>query len=341
VAIESVGHDFPRAESTASGGSSDPTKRFIVKNAMEKVIETINLTKRFGSFCAVNDVSLSVNKGEIYGFLGLNGAGKTTTIRMLLGLIRPTAGYARVCGKQIRHGGKGPWDRVGSLVEVPYSYPELTVGENLEVVRRMRGITDKSAADSITDKLKLTRYIGKKAGELSLGNSQRLGLAKALLHRPEVLILDEPSNGLDPAGIVEVRHLLIDLAKNHSVTVFVSSHILDEISRLATRIGIIHEGKLLREMDSGEIHSLRRRRLIVGSRDTQQARKILEKEGFAVVEDDGRLMELSDARAIDHPDRIASLLVNSGNPPTALWVREDDLESLFMRMIGSRGENDE
>jgi ABC-2 type transport system ATP-binding protein len=308
---------------------------------MEKIIETANLTKRFGNFSAVSDVSLSVNKGEIYGFLGLNGAGKTTTIRMLLGLIRPTGGRARICGEQIRLGGKGPWDRVGSLVEVPYSYPELTVRENLEVVRRVRGIAGRNAIDGIADKLKLTRYLAKKAGQLSLGNSQRLGLAKALLHDPDVLILDEPSNGLDPAGIVEIRQLLTDLAKNHSVTVFVSSHILDEISRLATRIGIIHEGKLLREMDSGEIHSLRRRRLIVGTRDGRRAREVLEREGFAIGKDDGKLMELSDARAIDYPDRIASLLVNSDNPPTALWVKEDDLESLFMRMIEGRGENDE
>jgi ABC-2 type transport system ATP-binding protein len=308
---------------------------------MQKIIETVNLTKCFGSFSAVTDVSLSVEKGEIYGFLGLNGAGKTTTIRMLLGLIKPTNGHAYICGEQIKPGGRGPWDRVGSLVEVPYSYPELTVRDNLEIVRRMRGITDRNSIDRIVDKLKLTRYIEKKAGQLSLGNSQRLGLAKTLLHEPEVLILDEPANGLDPAGIVEIRQLLIDLSKNHSVTIFVSSHILDEVARLTTRIGIIHEGRLLREMDSYKIHSLRQRRLVVGTRDNQQAHKVLEKEGFMVDKTDSKYMELTDKRAIDRPDKIASLLVNSGNPPTALWEKEDDLESLFVRMIENRGESDE
>jgi len=308
---------------------------------MEKVIETTNLSKCFGEFCAVNDVSLSVKTGEIYGFLGLNGAGKTTMIRMLLGLIRSTAGHVFVCGEQIRPGGNGPWEHVGSLVEVPYSYPELTVRENLEVVRRMRRITDKEVIDSVADKLKLAEYMDRKAGQLSLGNSQRLGLAKALIHKPEVLILDEPSNGLDPAGIVEVRQLLLDLSRNHSVTIFVSSHILDEVSRLATRIGIIHKGKLLKEMNSAEMHLLRRIRLHVGTRDNQQAREILEKKGFSVADNDDRLLVLTDEGAIDHPDTVAAVLVNSGNPPTALWEKEDDLESLFMRLIGTNGGSDE
>ena len=304
---------------------------------MDKVIETVNLTKCFGKFTAVEKVSLSVKKGEIYGFLGLNGAGKTTLIRMLLGLIRPTQGQVNVCGEQIRPGGLGPWDRVGSLVEVPYSYPELTVRDNLEIIRRIRGITDDMAVQAIADKLKLTRYLDRKAGQLSLGNSQRLGLAKALMHGPEILILDEPSNGLDPEGIMEIRQLLLDLSQNHAVTIFVSSHILDEVARLATRIGIIHEGRLLREMDSTEIHTLRRRRLLVQTRDNQRALKLLEKETYSVTKADGELLELADERAMAQPDKIASLLVNAGNPPTALWVTEDNLESLFLRIIENQG----
>jgi len=297
------------------------------------VIKTENLTKQFGKFCAVKNVSLSVNKGEIYGFLGLNGAGKTTTIRMLLGLIRPTDGTVRVCGEQIRAGGKGPWDRVGSLVEIPHSYPELTVRDNLEIVRRIRDIRDKRVIDDIVDKLKLDRYITKKAGQLSLGNSQRLGLAKALLHNPKVVILDEPANGLDPAGIVEVRHLLIDLSQNHGVTIFVSSHILDEVARLATRIGIIHDGELLKEMDTAEIRSLRRRRLVVETRDNKRAQEILASAGFPTSNVDGKLLELTAEQALEQPEKIATLLVNSGNPPTALWEQEDNFEELFMRII--------
>jgi len=302
-------------------------------NTMENIIETVNLGKQFGTFSAVRNVSLSVQKGEIYGFLGLNGAGKTTTIRMLLGLIRPSNGYARICGERIRKGGTGPWDRVGSLVEVPYSYPELTVRENLEVIRRMRGISDGKAVNHIAEKLKLTRYMEKRAGHLSLGNAQRLGLAKALIHTPEVLILDEPSNGLDPAGIVEVRELFKQLAEDEAVTIFVSSHMLDEVARLATRIGIIHEGKLLREMDKSQIHALRRRRFVVGTRDNKRAHQLLAQHGFAVTENKNGFMELDDEEAIFQPEKIATLLVNGGIPPTTLWETEDDLESLFMNII--------
>ena len=304
---------------------------------MEKVIETFNLSKNFGEFCAVKDISLSVNKGEIYGFLGLNGAGKTTTIRMLLGLIRPTEGYVRICGDKIRPGGKGPWNRVGSLVEVPYSYPELTVRDNLEIIRRMRGILNSKAVENIAEKLKITRYLEKKSGHLSLGNAQRLGLAKALIHEPELLILDEPSNGLDPAGIVEIRKLLIDLSKNLSVTIFVSSHILSEIAKLSTRIGIIHEGKMIKEMDSDEIHGLRQRHLLVGTHDVKKAKDVLEKEGFTVSSVDDGTMKLTDEKAIEFPDTVASILVNSGNPPTLLHEQEDDLEKVFLNIVGSKG----
>ena len=308
---------------------------------MEKVIETKNLTKNFGKFSAVEDVSLCVKKGEIYGFLGLNGAGKTTTIRMLLGLIRPTRGDARICGEQIRPGGKGPWHLVGSLVEVPYSYPELTVRENLEIVRRMRSISDGKSVDNIIEQLKLSRYVDKKAGHLSLGNSQRLGLAKALIHKPEILILDEPANGLDPAGIVEIRELLIDLSQNHSVTIFVSSHILDEVTRLATRIGIIHEGRLLREMEISELHSLRGKRLLVGTRNNTQAQELLIREGYSVTETNCEHLQLTDEHAILHPEKIATLLVQAGNPPTTLLEKEDNLESFFLRIIDNKGDENE
>ena len=308
---------------------------------MEKVIETQNLTKHFGRFSAVEDVSLCVRKGEIYGFLGLNGAGKTTTIRMLLGLIRPTNGDARICGEQIRPGGKGPWHLVGSLVEVPYSYPELTVRENLEIVRRIRSISDRKSVDDIIEQLKLTRYVDKKAGHLSLGNSQRLGLAKALIHKPEILILDEPANGLDPAGIVEIRELLIDLSRNHSVTIFISSHILDEVARLATRIGIIHDGRLLREMETSELHSIRGKRLLVGTRNNSQAQELLIREGYSVTDTDGQHLQLTDEHAILQPEKIATLLVQAGNPPTALLEKEDNLESFFLRIIDNKGDENE
>lgn len=306
---------------------------------METVIETRNLTKRFGTFSAVEGVSLSVPRGEIYGFLGLNGAGKTTTIRMLLGLIRPSAGSARVCGETIRAGGRGPWRKVGSLVELPHSYPELTVKENLEIIAGMRTIRNRRAVEETLDTLKLSRYADKKAGKLSLGNAQRLGLAKALVHKPEVLILDEPANGLDPAGIVEIRRLLIDLATTHSVTVFVSSHILDEVARLANRIGIIHNGRLVREVTANELHALRARHLRVTTRNNARAREVLAGHGYAAGGHNSDTLELTDETALTNPENVSTVLVNAGVPPVSLYEKEDDLERFFLKTIGDRETN--
>ena len=177
---------------------------------MEDIIITDNLTKYYGKVNAVEGISINVRKGEIYGFLGLNGAGKTTTIRMLLGMVSPTSGNSFLNGKRVNAGNHNLWEKVGYLVEIPYSYPDLTVVENLEIIRRLRNIPGTKAVDEIIDRLKLSSYRNRKAGNLSLGNAQRLGLAKAFLHNPDILILDEPSNGLDPAGIVEIRELLRD-----------------------------------------------------------------------------------------------------------------------------------
>ncbi|HUF00551.1 MAG TPA: ATP-binding cassette domain-containing protein [Anaerolineales bacterium] len=199
-------------------------------------IETDGFTKRYGDILAVDSVSLRVKQGEIYGFLGLNGAGKTTTIRALLGMIRPSEGNVKVLDQVVGPTGRGPWARVGHLVERPSAYPELTVRENLEIAERMQGLSDSSRTSRIIDRLGLTSFADRKAGALSTGNLQRLGLARALLHQPELLLLDEPANGLDPAGVVEIRELLLTLAREKGVTIFMSCHILTEVDRLATRI---------------------------------------------------------------------------------------------------------
>lgn len=157
------------------------------------------------------------------------------------------------------------WQHVGSLVEIPFAYPELTVSENLEMFRRFRFLNDRKSVDRIIDKLQLGQYADKKVKNLSLGNKQRLGLAKALIHEPEILILDEPTNGLDPAGIYEIRELLSGLAANDGVTIFVSSHILDEVARFATRIGIIHQGKLIQEIKSNQLEAICNKRLVIST----------------------------------------------------------------------------
>jgi ABC-2 type transport system ATP-binding protein len=304
---------------------------------MSAIIETENLTKNFGKFTAVDKVSLTVGKGEIYGFLGLNGAGKTTTIRMLLGMIVPTRGTVHILGNSIKRGGYGPWENIGCLVEVPYSYPDLTVRENLEIYRRLRGIPDTDSVNRIIDRLKLNPYSDRKAGHLSLGNSQRLGLAKALIHNPEILILDEPSNGLDPAGIVEIRELLLDLSKNNSVAIFISSHILAEISKIADRIGIIHNGKLLQEINSSDLDSLVKKRLIIRTRDNDLAMKVLTEKGYSSVINENGDIELTDEKSLRFPENISTALVEKSVPPISLYLDEEDLETYFLRFIQQNG----
>jgi len=224
---------------------------------MSLAIETEDLGKHYREVRAVEHLSLRVDEGEIYAFLGLNGAGKTTTIRMLLGMIKPTTGYANVLQTRVRLGSREPWASVGYLVEIPHSYPELSVYENLELARRLHPGTPRQAVDQIIERMGLAVYASRRTGNLSQGNAQRLGLAKALLHNPKLLFLDEPANGLDPAGIVEIRELLLELTRTQGVTVFMSSHILAEVARLAGRIGIIHNGRLLQELNMDELEQYR------------------------------------------------------------------------------------
>jgi ABC-2 type transport system ATP-binding protein len=298
----------------------------------EPVIEASGLVKRYGDLLAVDGVSLRVEPGEVYGLLGLNGAGKTTTIRMLLGMVRPTSGAVSLLGEPVRTGRCAAWSQVGYLVETPAAYPELTVRENLEAVRRLRGLADRGAVDQVITGLALTRYADRRAGTLSLGNAQRLGLAKALIHRPTLLILDEPVNGLDPAGVAEVRDLLAGLAREHGVTILLSSHILTEVARLATRIGVIDAGRLIQQFDTADLTSRARPRLRVATRDDAAAVTALGATGFGAVRDaDGLLLD--DDRAVHRPDDVATLLVNAGVPPTRLAVEQDDLETYFLRLV--------
>ncbi|HEX6540317.1 MAG TPA: ABC transporter ATP-binding protein [Ktedonobacterales bacterium] len=314
-------------------------------------ISAERLAKRYGAHCAVDDVSLRVGYGEIYAFLGLNGAGKTTTIRMLLGMIRPTSGAATLLGKRVHADAHELWAQVGYLVETPHAYPELTVRENLEVFRRLRGLRDPKAVERIIERLGLSTYADQRAGTLSLGNAQRLGLAKALLHGPALLLLDEPANGLDPSGVVEVRELLRELAHEQGVTIFLSSHLLGEVARIATRFGVIHQGRLLEELSAAEMERQRTRWLEVDARDRVGARSILTAAGLVVDSCAGLANErngmagalrLSDAHAIAHPEEVARRLVGAGIDLTRLSVEEEDLESQFLRLVGATlgGDND-
>ncbi len=303
----------------------------------ELAVATSGLSKRYrGGVLAVDRVDLRVARGEIYAFLGLNGAGKSTTIRMLLGMISPTAGHAELFGERVRAGASELWRRVGHLVETATAYPELTVRENLEIARRLQGVTDRSVVGRMIEHLALGEYADRRTGTLSLGNLQRLALARALLHEPELLVLDEPANGLDPAGVIEIRELLRVLAHERGVTVFMSSHILAEVDRLATRIGIVHRGRLIEELDSEALERHRDPRLEIGARDLDAAESALHAAGFAPgrqARDGGAaVLELREPRAIDAPDEIARLLVAAGAPPTRLAVAHETLEDHFIRL---------
>lgn len=296
-------------------------------------VEATGLVKRYREVTAVDRVSLRVHPGEVYALLGLNGAGKTTIIRMLLGMVTPTAGSVTVFGEPVQPGTRAVWSRVGYLVERAGAYPELTVRENLELVRRLRRLPDRGRVAQVIERLGLAGYANRRARGLSLGNAQRLALAKALIGQPELLVLDEPANALDPAGVVEVRQLLRELAEHHRVAVLLSSHVLAEVARLATRIGIIHEGRMVREIAAGDLAAGLRPRLRVSARDRDAASAVLRQAGLDPQPDGGDGLLLREPSAVQAPEAVATRLVHAGYPPTRLVVEHEDLEAYFLRLV--------
>jgi ABC-2 type transport system ATP-binding protein len=296
-------------------------------------IQAAGLTKRYSEVTAVQDLDLTIRPGEIYGFLGRNGAGKTTTIRMLLGLVRPTQGSARILGRDVARDRRAAVAAVGSLVETATFYPTLTVRENLEIHRRLTG-SSRSALERAVELLGLGELANRRAGRLSLGNKQRLALARAVLPSPRVLVLDEPANTLDPAGIVEIRRLLRRLADEEGVTVFVSSHILAEVAQLVDRIGIIHRGRLVEEIEARGSQEGVPDRVEVRVSEPERACALLRTE-LAPAEvralGDGGL-EVSGAAV--EPATVARILVQGGVQLHALNQRREDLEARFLRLTG-------
>lgn len=305
---------------------------------VKEAIKTINLSKKYGKHLVVDDLNLSIKCGEIVGFLGLNGAGKTTTMRMLLGLIKPTTGECYIQGKKVDQYNLEVLNEIGYIIETPYSYPDLTVKENLEIVSTLRGVRGTDNIDWVIEKLKLNQYKDKQVKHLSLGNVARLGIAKAIIHRPKILILDEPTNGLDPLGVIEVRELLKELANVLGTTILISSHKLEEIAKIATRIIIIHEGRLIREVESKELDNCLEKKLLVSGSDNRAIKEVLSNKGYQAnfkseSENNTCCLELIDTKSVEYPEEIAKLLVNSGYPPKLLTVEKEDLENYFVRII--------
>ena len=305
---------------------------------MKEAIKIVNLSKKYGKTLVVDELNLSIKSGEIVGFLGLNGAGKTTTMRMLLGLIKPTSGECYIQGNKVDQYNLEVLNEIGYIIETPYSYPELTVQENLEIVSTLRGLRNKDIIDWVTEKLKLDQYKDKQVKHLSLGNVARLGIAKAIIHKPKILILDEPTNGLDPFGVIEVRELLKELANNLGTTVLISSHKLEEISKISTRIVIIHEGRLIREVESKELDLYLEKKLWVSGSDNKAIKAVLSNNGYQVnfksdLENNSCYLELIDTKSVESSEEIATLLVNAGYPPRILTVEKEDLENYFLRIL--------
>lgn len=297
---------------------------------MESLIETRGLTRRFGARIAVDDLNLSVSAAGVYGFLGPNGAGKTTAIRMLLGLIRPHAGEVRLFGLPVAGNRASLMRRVGALVESPSLYPHLTGRENLEVTRRLLG-AHRNLIDGALDTVKLTKDADRRVREYSLGMRQRLGLALALLNKPELLILDEPTNGLDPAGIHEMRDLIRRLPEEFGVTVFLSSHLLSEVEQIASHIGIIHEGELLFQGPLSELQTKQQTQLIVGVKQIDSAIDCLTKAGWNVHHSVDGMLSVG-AKTSDDAIRINNLLVEHRLDVFHIALAQPSLEDIFLTL---------
>ncbi|SDC49671.1 ABC-2 type transport system ATP-binding protein [Paenibacillus sp. UNCCL117] len=298
------------------------------------ILETEKLTKTLGGKAVVNDVKLQIGKGDIYGFLGPNGAGKTTTIRMLLGLAKPTHGSIRIFGKELRKERLAILRKVGSLVEYPSYYGHLSAEENLETVRRLLDVP-RTRIGEVLDMVRLTSESKRPVKGFSLGMKQRLGIATALLGQPELLILDEPTNGLDPAGILEIRELIKRMPEELGVTVVVSSHLLSEMEQMATRVGIIAKGRMIFQDSIQSLQAKAPAKIRLGVSEPESAWRMLLSAGYQADWDRSRLTVNG---ANDH---IAAAIVSS-------LVRHDfevyrveregaSLEHIFLDMTGGEG----
>lgn len=296
----------------------------------ELAIETSRLTRRYGNLCAVNTLNLEVPRRSIYGFLGPNGAGKTTTIRMLLGLIQPDEGEVTLLGEPFKKHRLSLLKRVGALVENPSLYLHLTGRENLEVTRRLRGVEPKQIS-RVLSIVNLEKDADRKTREYSLGMRQRLGLALALLSEPDLLILDEPTNGLDPAGIHEMRELLRRLPDEHQITIFLSSHLLSEVEQIATHLGIVQSGKLLFQ---GPLETLQAQRQVCVAMEVNQpelASELLRKAGWTVQSRENQRLNIT-AGSREDAVAVNKLVVNQGIEVFYLSLERPTLEETFLNM---------
>lgn len=302
---------------------------------MKKVVlKTYNITKKYGEQLAVDNVNMTIKKGDIYGFIGQNGAGKTTLIRLITGLIHKSGGEIELLGANEENELNKARTMVGSLIETPSFYTNMTARENLEVSRLVRNIPGKKCIDEVLELVGLKDVEKKKVKNFSLGMRQRLGIANALMGNPKLLILDEPINGLDPMGIVEIRELLKKINKEKDMTILISSHILSELSELATTYGIISNGKLIEEIIAKQLSEKCRQYIDLRVDDTARAVILLERElGIS----DYEVLEDSNIKVFSNLDNVGevnSLLSRSGIIVESISVKGENLEEYFMNKVG-------
>ena len=300
----------------------------------EYVLKTHQLSKKYQKKMALNKVNLSIEKGSIYGFIGQNGAGKSTFIRMICGLGYPTSGSFELFGKNNERELNEERKRIGTIIEGPALYPNMTATENLEAHRLLKGIPGKQCIEEKLSMVGLQNTGKKKAKNFSLGMKQRLGLAIALLGDPEFLILDEPINGLDPMGVVEIRELLKKLNQEYGITILISSHILSELHLLATHYGIIHNGELLEQLSAKELHEKCQQYLHIKVDDPNKAATVIESEfpsaDFEVMPD-GAIKLFTH---VESPGLVSKPLTDKGLIIEEFMPMGEDLETYFTHRIG-------
>lgn len=300
---------------------------------MEYVIETENLTKQYGTVTVVDNINLHVPKGKIYGLLGRNGAGKTTAMKMMLQLVYPTGGAIRLFGTRYKEHPNELYGKIGSIIETPGFYHNLTGYENLQILARLRGKINKNQIQEALRVVGLDKEKRKLFSEYSLGMKQRLGIAAAIMHEPELLILDEPINGLDPIGISEIRTFLSELSHNKGTTIFISSHVLSEIEQVADIIGVMHQGHLLEEVNMAELHKRKRKYIEFNLSDAKAAAAILEKRhqitDYSI---EGNAIKVYDFAC--NPGEVNKTFIENGVFVTKINPEEENLEDYFSELIG-------
>lgn len=301
---------------------------------MDTILRTHNLTKKYKDTLVVDNLNMTIKRGDIYGFLGQNGAGKTTTLKMIMGLTKVSSGTIEVFGEEISSKDYMYKNRIGALIESPGFYPNLSALDTLEIHRRLIGLQNKKNIDEVLELVGLSQDKHKLVKRFSLGMKQRLGIARVLLTQPEFLILDEPTNSLDPSGISDIRDIIIDLNKNRNITVLISSHILSEIQKIVTKIGIIHKGILLEEIGYKELEERNKNYLQIKVNDDKKAVRILEQK-FDInqykVYENGVIRILE---KIEEVENINKEMVYNEVGISEIKVNSENLENYFFRLIG-------